>query len=148
MHAKKLYPRVEDSCCLLASRLLLPTSVPAPAWSVVARLWPIIIARLWSVIIARLVVVAIKECVPRGGAVARAAIARTVIDRLIAVRLRPLIPLVEVVEQKRERKRNAPADLSFSWTLGGKEQPACCKQNNERFHALNYNIRGVARKGK
>ena len=43
---------------------------------------------------------------------------------------------------------DAPADLSLSWTLGGKEQTACCEQNNERFHALSI-ISGVtARKGK
>jgi hypothetical protein len=132
--------------CLLPSKLLLPTSVSAPAWPVVARLRPVIIARLWSVIIARLVR-AIKVCMPRGGAVAGAAVAPTVIDRLstivrltvigtliAVVRLRLLIPLVEVVKQKRERKRNAPADLSLNWTLGGNEQTACCEENNERFH--------------
>jgi hypothetical protein len=147
--------------CLLPSTLLLPTSVSAPARPVVARLRPVIIARLWSVVIARLVIGAIKVCMPRGSAVAGAAVARTVIDTLAAVvrltvigtlvavvRLRLLIPLVEVVKQKRERKRNAPADLSLSWTLGGKEQTACCEQNNERFHALSI-ISGVtARKGK
>jgi hypothetical protein len=137
----------------------LPTSVSAPAWPVVARLRPVIVARLWSVERARLVIGAIKVCMPRRGAVAGSAVAGTVIDRLSAivrlivvgtlvavVRLRLLISLVEVVKQKRERKRNTPADLSLSWTLGGKEQTACCEQNNDRFHALKYNVRGAARK--
>ena len=92
---------------------------------------------------------------PRGGAVARAAVDRLsaivrliVIGTLVAVvRLRLLIPWVEVVEQKRERKRNSPADLSLSW-LGSKEQTACCEQNNERFHELKYKVRGATRKAK
>jgi hypothetical protein len=143
------------------STLLSPTSVSAPPWPVVARLRAIIIARLRSVVIALLVIGAIKVCMPRGGAVAGAAVARTVIDTLTTivrltvigtlvaiVRLRLLIPLVEVVKQKRERKRNAPADLSLSWTLGGKEQTACCEQNNERFHASNIMSRVTTRKGK
>jgi hypothetical protein len=136
--------------------LLLPTSVTAPAWPVVARLRPVIIVRLWSVVIARLVIGAIKVCMPRGGAVARAAVDRLsaivrliVIGTLVAVvRLRLLIASVEVVEQKRERKRNTPADLSLGWALGGKEQTACCEQNNERFHGLKYRVGGAARKGK
>jgi hypothetical protein len=97
---------------------------------------------------------------PRGGAVAGTAVARTVITTLAAVgrltvigtliaivRLRLLIPLVEVVKQKRERKRNPPADLSLSWTFGGKEQTACCEQNNERFHVSTIMSRAPPEKG-
>jgi hypothetical protein len=151
-HAEPVFARV-----LPAIDAALPTSVSAPAWPVVAWLRSVIVARLWSVVIARLGIGAIKVCMPRGGAVAGAAVARTVIDRLSAivrlivistlvtvVGLRLLIPLVEVVKQKRERKRkrNTPADLSLSWKLGGKEQTACCEQNNDRFHASKYNVRG------
>jgi hypothetical protein len=113
-----------------------PTSVAAPARPtiVAARpevallivLWPVVIS--WPVIIRA----------PRRGAVAWAAVVAVAVIGTLAVVVRlAIIALVEVVKSERERERDAPADLRLSWALGGKEQTACCEQNEKPFHALN-----------
>jgi hypothetical protein len=112
----------------------LPASVAAVARPVIARL------PCWSVIISWPVIGAVKVRVPRGRAVAGAAVvASAVIDTLAVVRL-AIVALVEVVKQEGERKRDAPADLSFSWALGCKQQTARGKQNKKCFHGIHFKL--------
>jgi hypothetical protein len=125
----------------------LPTSVAAPTRPVVARL---VVARL--VVVPGPMILAVKVRMPRGGTVAGAAVGPlavigtlavvrlTVISTLAIVRLRLLIALVEVVKQKRERERDAKADLRLSRVLGRDEQTACREQNEKRLHAWNLSV--------
>jgi hypothetical protein len=88
------------------------------------------------IIISWPIVLPVKVRPPRRGAVARAAvIALAVVDTLAAI-VRLLVALVEIVKEKRERERDAKADLRLSRALGCKEQTACCEQNEKRFHGL------------
>jgi hypothetical protein len=124
---------------------VLPTPVAAPSRSIIARSWTVVIG-IGSVVIARWVIRTVKVGVPRWSAVAGTAVSLTIIDaRCAVIRLTVIGPLavvrllVEVVKQKWERERDAPADLSLSWALGGKKQTACYEQNNEGFHKPEHN---------
>jgi hypothetical protein len=66
-------------------------------------------------------------------------LALAVIGALATV-VRLSIALVEVVKQKRERERDAPAYLGLSWALGCKEQTACGEQNKKRFHGVHFKL--------
>jgi hypothetical protein len=95
----------------------LPTSIAAPAWSIVARL-----PRRSVIIVSWRVIGAVKVRAPRGCAIARTVIvALAVVGALTVIGLLARVALVEVVKQEGERERDTPANLAFSWALGCKQ---------------------------
>jgi hypothetical protein len=109
------YPALDP----LFSLSSLPTSIAAPAWSIVGRR---VVARLprWSVkIISSRRIGAVKVRAPRGCAIGGAIIvALAVVAALTVIGLLAIVALIEVVKQEGEREWDTPANLGLSRALG------------------------------
>jgi sirohydrochlorin ferrochelatase len=126
-------PRVPDKC--QRDKRELPTAVSAPARPVVARgpRRPVVVVS--RRVVVRPIITTIKVRRAR-----RCAIGRTVIVPLVVIGGLAVVALIEVVEQKRKRERNAPAYLRLSLTLGCKQQDASSQQTEQSFHGGNYKL--------